>query len=349
MKRTDLDPNSEKRKSDHIELAARTQPHAQELSSQGQFYYEPLLSAHPSSEDLSKLKTRFINFDLGAPFWVSSMTGGTEESQRINHLLAKTCGQYQIPFALGSCRSLLKSPKRFADFDVKKWMGRAPLFANIGVAQLDQMLEKNELNDLFRMIDDLGADGLVVHINPLQEWLQPEGDRWKRSALIVLKEFLSRLPRTIPIVVKEVGQGIGPRSLRALMELPLSAIEFAGLGGTNFSDIEFQRLAPHLSPSSARSAEAWKFVGHTADEMANWVIELLKERMDWGCTNFIISGGVRTVFDGQALLNKLACPALIGQAFPYLQAAMNGERELEEFVRRQMMDLLMVRAFLWHQ
>ena len=327
------------RKIDHLKLAASSQWVHIPIHSESSYFYEPLLGQHPCEADLNLLKTEFMGLSLGAPLWVSSMTGGAEKAAVINQRLARVCGQYQLPLALGSCRSLLSSRERWADFAVKKYLNGAPLFANFGLAQVEHYLQKGQAQSLFHVAQDLESDGLIVHVNPLQEWIQPEGDRWHRPGLEILEEFLALAPKGAKILVKEVGQGMGPKSLEKLMGLPLAAIELAGLGGTNFNLLEIQR--------GGQMHADWIGVGHSSQEMVGFIGHLLALKSNWACSHIIISGGIRSVLDGQALRNKLACPTLIGQAFSYLAPALESEQALKQFVHRQLMELLIVRSFLW--
>src|SRR5690606_7709496 len=111
--------------------------------------------------------------------WISSMTGGTKEALQINRNLAQAANEFGLGFGLGSCRSLLTENTRFHEFDLRSMIGdELPFFANLGVAQVEELIAKKELNRLHDMVEKLRADGLIIHINPLQEWFQPEGDRF---------------------------------------------------------------------------------------------------------------------------------------------------------------------------
>lgn len=140
-------------------------------------------------------------------------------------------------------------------------MGNQPLFANIGIAQVEELIALNKTNLIHEMVKTVEADGLIIHINPLQEWFQPEGDRFKVSPLNTLQRFLENC--SYKVIVKEVGQGMGPRSLKALLELPIAAIELAAFGGTNFTLLEKMRGEEDLS------REGFINVGHSAKEMVN--------------------------------------------------------------------------------
>ena len=205
------DPTAELRKQDHIELAFRSQ--VSSLDIDGRFYYEPLLSGHP--EDGSSLSTMFLGKELKYPVWISSMTGGTEWAAKINKNLARACKDFGLGIGLGSCRALLYSDEHFNDFNIREVLGEdRPLFANLGIAQVEEVIDRNHWGKVSSMIDKLRADGLIIHVNPLQEWLQPEGDRFRNPPIDTIKRALDSIAK--PIIVKEVGQGMGPKSLRAL-------------------------------------------------------------------------------------------------------------------------------------
>ena len=107
------------------------------------------------------------------------MTGGTGQARTINRNLAQACGEFSLGMGLGSCRPLLKSDKYFEDFNLRPIIGdKAPFYANIGIAQLEELIREDALYRIIDLVDKLQACGLIIHVNPLQEWFQPEGDRF---------------------------------------------------------------------------------------------------------------------------------------------------------------------------
>ena len=134
---------SEDRKSDHIELSFNSTPDYK--VNLAHLAYEPLFSAHPVVGSAGK---EFLGTPFGLPLWASSMTGGTEKARLINKNLAKACGEFKFGMGLGSCRSLLDSNTRHEDFDVKKYMGDMPLYTNLGIAQLEQLVAAGELHKI---------------------------------------------------------------------------------------------------------------------------------------------------------------------------------------------------------
>jgi isopentenyl-diphosphate Delta-isomerase len=314
------------RKTDHIDLAMASQPVSGKRDAR--FYYEPLLAGHPDPE--LDLPVDFLGKTLRYPVWVSSMTGGTEAARKINENLARMCGEFGFGMGLGSCRALLENPDRLSDFDVRRWVGpEMPLFANLGIAQIGRMLEKGTVSEITGLLNLLQADGLIVHVNPMQEWLQPEGDYLRVAPLDILTAFIQSVDCSV--IVKEVGQGMGPESLSKLLTLPLAAIELGAYGGANFATLELMR---DPDPMRREHLACLGHVGHTAEEMVSY-INLACEQMHGmpRCKQIIISGGVRDFLDGYYLMKKLHLPAIYGQASGFLKYARQGYEQLHAFAR----------------
>ncbi len=313
------------RKKEHIELASKSQ--MSEWTNDKRFYYEPLLKAHPQKLEHP---VDFFPKPMKFPLWVSSMTGGTAMAKEINVNLAKACKEFGLGMGLGSCRILLDEPdKHLHDFAVREFIGPdQALYANLGVAQLEKISKEGRWEAVEQMISLLEADGLIVHVNPLQEYLQPEGDRFTMSPLAIVNEVLKNINK--PLIVKEVGQGFGPESLKELMKLPV-IIEFGAYGGTNFSQLEINR-----SENGKEDIHGGlSYLGHTAEEMIGYVNDILKEGFDNKSLGFIVSGGVKTYLDGYYAIKKLGAPSVYGQASALLKKAMVSEKELFEFVEEQ--------------
>lgn len=331
------DPTAVDRKQDHIELAFQSQ--VQRTALDDRFYYEPLISAHPAEGSLPA--RHFLGKTFTTPIWVSSMTGGTGLAATINQNLARACGEFGMGMGLGSCRQLLHSDDRLADFAVRPLMGEQPLYANLGVAQIEELIDGGQMLLIPEMLKKLEADGLIIHVNPLQEWFQPEGDRFRRTPLQIIETVLERFD--ISLIVKEVGQGMGPESLRALLQLPLTAIDFAASGGTNFSRLEA------LRDRSLRWRVFEKLiqVGHSPEEMVDLTNVLVEELGDKvRCRQIIISGGVRDFLDGYYLIQKLRLPTVYGQASAFLRHAREDYESLRMHILGQIRGLELAYAFL---
>ncbi len=311
------------RKKDHIELAFASATNGD--SRDKRFFYEPALTTHPP--DKMAIHGYFVKKAYKAPIWVSSMTGGTAWARHINHNLARACGVYGMGMGLGSCRKLLASDEYLADFSVRQLMPDQPLYANLGVAQINELINADKLTLIPELVKKLEADGLIIHINPTQEWLQPEGDLIRgRSPVESIKRVLD--VSQFPIIAKEVGQGMGPESLRCLMELPLAAIEFGAYGGTNFAKLE------NMRDPRTNLIDPICFVGHTVDEMIGFIHSIGKQIRP-ECQEFIISGGVKDYLDGYYFNERLTYNSVYGQAAAFLAHARGDYDDLAAFVEQQ--------------
>lgn len=327
------------RKKDHIELAFAAQING--VNRDNRFIYEPLLHGHPTAQwsfDFS-----LANKTIRGPIWISSMTGGTALGGVINKNLALAAHRFGLAMGLGSCRTLLESDKNLADFNVRPFIGPdQPLFANLGIAQIEELVTRGQLHKIKTLIQKLDADGLIIHINPAQEWMQPEGDLFQQAPLDTIKRVLDAVD--YPLLVKEVGQGMGYASLKALMQLPLEAIEFGALGGTNFTMVELKR-----SPEVKQDAlAALARVGHTAEEMVhyvNWINRELGADSVY-CNKIIVSGGLQSFLDGYYFVKKLPWPALYGQVAPLLKYARESYELLEQFISWQLSGWQFAEAYL---
>lgn len=171
--------------------------------------------------------------------------------------------------------------------------------------------------------------------------MQPEGDIFKLPPLETIQKLLQTFD--LKIIVKEVGQGFGPESLRALLQLPIEAIEFAAAGGTNFAKLELLRGEAVKQLIFEKIAA----VGHSATEMLGFVNNLKSELGDrCQVQHLIISGGVRDFLDGYFLTKKSALPAVYGQASGFLKHARGEYAELHTFVEAQVRGLELAQAFL---
>lgn len=302
------------RKESHIDLALKAQSSIWDVDDR--FDYEPMFFSHPKETDL--WPTKFIGHELNYPLWISSMTGGTAKARAINENLSKLCGKYKLGMGLGSCRPLLTDKSRMDEFAVRNNLGSQPFYANLGVAQVEELLVSGKEHLIHEMVKNLEADGLIVHLNPLQEWLQPEGDRFTASPLETLNRFLDKV--SYKVIVKEVGQGLGPKSLKALLEMNIAGIEFGAFGGTNFSMLE------SLRANNVEIKKPFINVGHTAQDMIETLNALPKRNKE-----FIISGGIKNVLDGYYLHSQLKAPSVIGMASAFLTPAIEGMDELEQY------------------
>lgn len=326
-----------KRKLDHIELGRKAQTHANIVDDR--FFYEPLLSSHHSSQDIS---INFLGKKFNAPLWISSMTGGAGKAEQINKNLAIACAEFGLGMGLGSCRPLLESNKYFNDFNLRPILGdERPFFANLGIAQLEELYINKAFDRVLELLESLRVDGLIIHINPLQEYAQEGGDRFRHAPIETVQAFVENTK--VKTIVKEVGQGMGPSSLKALMGLDLLAIDFASFGGTNFTKIENLRA----QQSKGLDKSPLENVGHSAYEMISYVNSILKNQTaDYKCNQFIISGGVNTFLDGLYLRETLDAPSIYGQGYALLSRAIKGVNEIRDYIEGQINGYKIAKSYL---
>ena len=251
------------------------------------------------------VSTELLGKRLSAPLVVSCMTGGTPEAQRINAALAQVAQEFGIAMGLGSGRALLERPETLPTFDVRSHAPDVLLLANVGAVQLNKGYGVAECR---RLVELLQADALVLHLNALQEALQPEGDTNFRGLLAKIAKLCKELET--PVVVKEVGWGIGPAAVRALFDAGAKAIDLAGAGGTSWSEVERYRI---VQPWRAR----------VAGRFASWGIptaRCIREARSVAPKQTIIaSGGIRDGLDAAKAIARGADAA--GIAGPFLRAA----------------------------
>lgn len=324
----------EPRKKDHIDLAFKSQTSLFEIDNR--FHYEPMLSAHPEK---GLTPFTFLGKAHKIPLWVSSMTGGTQLAGTINRNLARACNEFGMGMGLGSCRIILNDDTYLQDFNMRPIIGDMPLWANLGIAQIEELISNGKISLATSLVEKLEADGLIIHVNPMQEWFQPEGDVLKSAPIETIKKFLDTFK--YPVIVKEVGQGIGPESLRQLLQLPIQAIEFAAFGGTNFAKVELLRN----KEAQVALFEPMSYIGEDALSMVESINTIITSE-DTVCKELIISGGVKNFLDGYYLLKKSTLPAVYGMASGFLKYAQKDYEELRSFVAGQVRGLEMAYAYL---
>ncbi len=252
------------------------------------------------------LSTQFVGKRIKAPLLVSSMTGGPARASAINQNLAIACQELGIGLAVGSQRVAIESGDSGGlGSELRRLAPDIPILANFGAAQLNLGFGIDEARRAMEMLD---ADALIIHLNPLQEAVQPEGDRNWRGLFGRIEALASTLGA--PLVVKEVGAGISARLARQLIDAGVSVIDVAGAGGTSWAAVESQR-----SMTSQQAAIGTAF--------AEWGIPtaLAIAEVRKACPEAVIigSGGIRNGIDAAKAIRLGA--NVVGQAAGILKAA----------------------------
>ncbi|HZG38475.1 MAG TPA: type 2 isopentenyl-diphosphate Delta-isomerase, partial [Nodosilinea sp.] len=184
------------------------------------------------------LSTTFLGHQMGAPLLISSMTGGTEEAHQINRRLAAVAQRYGLAMGVGSQRVGVENPDLMGTFAVRSLAPDIMLLANLGAVQLNYGYG---LDHCCRVVDKLEANGLILHLNPLQEAVQNGGDTNFKGLLQKIERLCADLP--VPVIAKEVGNGISAPMVRRLVEAGVAAVDVAGAGGTSWARVESERAA----------------------------------------------------------------------------------------------------------
>ncbi|HEX9251403.1 MAG TPA: type 2 isopentenyl-diphosphate Delta-isomerase [Ignavibacteriaceae bacterium] len=226
-----------KRKREHIDLCL-TDEVSFKAKTNGFDRYDFIHNAL-TEVDISKIsfQTKLFSKKINYPFLISCMTGGTTEAENINQKLAVIAEELKIPIGVGSQRQALENKDYHNSYSIiRKTAKSVPVFGNIGAAQL---VQSNNLKDILGLINMLEADAFVVHLNPLQELLQPEGEPNFVGLLKKLEKLV--LKSQVRIVIKEVGSGISKEVAIRLLNIGVNGIDVAGAGGTSWAGVEILR------------------------------------------------------------------------------------------------------------
>ncbi|WP_080834735.1 type 2 isopentenyl-diphosphate Delta-isomerase [Cohnella massiliensis] len=247
------EPNAtERRKSQHIEICLNERVEGERITT-GFERYRFRHQALPEIDYAAvRTDTEFLGRKLGAPFLISSMTGGTEQASNINRNLAVLAQTRGWAYGVGSMRAAIERPELMETFRVRRFAPDIPILANLGAVQLNYGFGYDEC---MRAAEKLEADALVLHLNSLQEAFQPEGNTDFRGLLKRIGELCRRLP--FPVGVKEVGWGIAADVSERLADAGVAFLDVAGAGGTSWSQVEKHRSADPVARLAAEAFADW--------------------------------------------------------------------------------------------
>ncbi|MGB0563712.1 MAG: type 2 isopentenyl-diphosphate Delta-isomerase [Spirulinaceae cyanobacterium] len=311
-----MTPTTQTRKADHIRICLEEDVQFRQQTSGLENYR----FSHAALPELNyyeiDLGTTFLGKRLQAPILISSMTGGTAQAQQINQRLAVAAQTNGLAMGVGSQRVAIEKPEVWPTFQVRHLAPDILLLANLGAVQLNYTYG---LEQCRRAIDGLEADALILHLNPLQECIQPNGDRNFAGLLGKIATLCQQLP--VPVIAKEVGNGISARMAQQLMEAGVAAIDVAGAGGTSWSKVEGQRAESPLQRRLGQTFADWGIP--TADCITQ--IRAIAPHIP-----LIASGGLR---NGLEAAKAIALGAdLAGFAFPFLKAATTAPEAVQALI-----------------
>ncbi|MEM6835907.1 MAG: type 2 isopentenyl-diphosphate Delta-isomerase [Cyanobacteria bacterium P01_C01_bin.120] len=305
-------PATQQRKADHIRVCLEQDVQCQQITTGLENYrFQHCCLPELDWQDLD-LASPFLGKTLGAPMLISSMTGGTPQAQMINARLAIAAQAYGLAMGVGSQRVAVEVPEVMDTFAIRRYAPDCLLFANLGAVQLNYGYGLAECQ---QVVEALAADALILHLNVLQESVQTRGDRNFKDLLSKIEMLCDRLP--VPVIAKEVGNGISAAVAQRLIDAGVAAIDVAGAGGTSWAKVE-----------GGRAAEArQRRLGQT---FADWGIPtadcVTQIRAVAPTIPLIASGGIR---NGLQAAKAIALGAdLVGLAHPFLLAASESEESV---------------------
>ena len=309
--------NTQTRKADHLRICLEEDVQFR-ANTNGLERYRFIHSCLPElNPDEIDLGTSFLGKQLKAPLLISSMTGGTETAKKINYRLAEVAEAYGLAMGVGSQRVAVEKPDLAHTFAVRSLAPHILLFANIGAVQLNYNYGAEQC---LRAIDLLEADALILHFNPLQEFVQPKGDTNFKGLLDKIENLCSKLE--VPVIAKEVGNGISGTMAQQLVNAGVKAIDVAGAGGTSWAKVESKRAENALERRLGETFADWGI------PTAECIVDI---RSLYPELPLIASGGLKNGLDAAKAIALGA--NLAGLARPFLAAAAESPAALDELVQ----------------
>jgi len=323
----------EERKRDHIRYAL--DPANQALGLSGLDRIQLHHDALPELNfDEIELRSSCLGNELKAPLFVAGMTAGHTDASELNRRLALACHTRGWAMGVGSQRRELTGELVDNWKQLRREVPKLVLFANLGLSQVCEA----SVDQVRRVVEGLEAQALCIHLNALQECFQPEGTPHFRGGLARIVELSRALQ--VPVVLKETGCGFSPRTLSRVADFPIGAVDVSGLGGTHWGRIEGARAdapaqgsgAVKVDSIRARAARVFAEWGESTVDSVISAARILPDRVEIWAT-----GGVRSGLDAAKLIALGS--RLVGYAKPALEAALLGDRALDEWMQAQEFEL----------
>jgi len=320
------------RKLDHIQLCRDENVESKSRSNGfDQWRFDPIAIPELGIHQI-ETKVTLLGRTFSAPIHITGMTGGVDTAKTINFRLAAAAQKFNIPMGVGSQRIAIHDPETAESFQVKNQFPDVFLIGNLGIYQL---CEEDGISQALKAIESIQADALAIHVNVLQEQVQPEGDK------VLIKPFaqLEQLCKlsSVPIIVKEVGCGIDPKTAAKIWNTGVSCIDLGGVGGTSWGYIEGLRSKASLHRRLGNTFRDW---GIPTAEALSRNIKIFPHK------SYTATGGIRS---GEEVAKCVALGAkTAGIGLPLFKAALQNENalfsEVEAFIEELKITMLLTNS-----
>jgi isopentenyl-diphosphate Delta-isomerase len=320
----------QQRKHEHLDLVSTGDVESHDGAGWGDVQ---LLHASLPEIDLDAIECSetFLGRRLRLPLAIAGMTGGTDQATAINAVLARAAERFGIALGVGSQRAALQGdgPAAASYQIARREAPSAFLIANIGAPQLIDQSDGGALNlrQVEAAISMIDADALAVHLNYLQESVQPEGDRRARGCSEAIAALVEALP--VPVIAKETGGGMSLAAAQTLKACDVAALDAGGKGGTSFAAVEALRSSAHQDSAQARLGEAFREWGIPTPVSVSEIVQV--------GLPVIATGGIRSGLDAAKAIALGA--TLVGVARPLLLCALQGDAAVAEWIRQFELEL----------
>ena len=312
-----LDKMIDKRKADHIEVCLKEDVQAREVTTG----FEEVTLVHKALPEIERekidLSTTVFGYKFSAPIFVGAMTGGTAKATRMNAAIAEAVEELSLGMGVGSQRIAIDNPKLEHSFSVVR--EKAPtafILANIGGPQL---VSKYGVKEAKKAVEMVKANALAIHLNALQEAVQPEGDTNYSNLLQRICKLAKELD--VPVIVKETGAGIAAEDAEMLATADVAGIDVAGVGGTSWAAVEHYR-------AKARQDVFSQSLGETFWDWGIPTAVSLVEAVQSVRVPVIASGGIRNGIDATKALALGA--SLASATYPFLKPATKSSEDVKK-------------------